>query len=86
MCSIGYGELDDLVYEWFKNDQKIVPSQRYRISIAPDNFNSILRVLDLKPEDSGTYSCVARNAFGKDKISIKLFIKGKLLRLFGMMN
>lgn len=51
-----------------------------RISIAPDNFNSILRVMDLRPEDSAIYTCIARNAFGQDKISTKLFVKGKLKR------
>jgi hypothetical protein len=77
VCSIGSGELEDLTYEWLKDDKRIVSSQRYRISIAPENFNSILRVLDLRPDDSGTYSCVARNAFGKDKIAIKLSVKGE---------
>lgn len=76
MCSIGSGDLDGLTYEWLKDDKRVVPSARYRISIAPENFNSILRVIDLRPEDSATYSCVARNAFGQDKISIKLLVKG----------
>lgn len=79
MCSIGSGELDGLRYEWLKDDRPIASSTRYRISVAAENFNSILRVIDLKQDDSGTYSCVARNAFGQDKISIKLSVKGKFL-------
>lgn len=77
MCSIGSGELDGLTYEWLRDDKRIVQSSKVRISIAPENFNSILRVIDLKTDDSGTYSCVARNPFGQDRISIKLFVKGE---------
>jgi hypothetical protein len=78
MCSIGSGELDGLTYEWLKDDKRVVPSARFRLSVAPENFNSILRVIDLRPDDSGVYSCVARNAFGKDRISIRLQVKGRL--------
>lgn len=77
MCSIGSGELDGLTYEWLKDEKRLVPSARHRISIAPENFNSILRVIDLEPDDSGAYSCVARNSFGKDRITIRLQVKGE---------
>ena len=83
MCSIGSGELDGLTYEWLKDDKRLAPSLRYRVSIAPENFNSILRVIDLRPDDSGTYSCVARNSFGKDRISIKLQVKGEFVSAEG---
>lgn len=77
MCSIGSGELDELKYEWLKDDKRIVPSNRVKISIAQDNFNSILRIMDLKTDDSALYTCVAKNPFGQDKISTKLFVKGE---------
>uniref|UniRef100_A0A6G1SAW7 Contactin-2 n=1 Tax=Aceria tosichella TaxID=561515 RepID=A0A6G1SAW7_9ACAR len=78
-CTIGSGELNGLKFEWLKDDRRIAAtSNRYRVSVAPENFNSILRVIDLKSDDSGTYSCVARNAFGQDKISIKLVVKVEL--------
>ena len=76
-CTIGSGELAGLKFEWFKDERRVAASSRHRISVAPENFNSILRVIDLRPDDAGLYSCVARNAFGQDKISIKLMVKGK---------
>lgn len=77
VCSVGSGELDELKYEWLKDDKKIVASNKLRISIAPDNFNSMLRIMDLKPEDSALYTCIAKNLFGQDKISTRLIVKGK---------
>lgn len=77
VCSIGSGEIEGLTFEWLRDDKKISPSSKMRISVLPDNFNSILRVIDLKPEDSGLYSCVARNSYGQDKITTKLFVKGE---------
>lgn len=79
---MGSGDLNGLTFEWFKNEWRIVASDRHRILNAPENFNSILRVIDLKPDDSGLYSCIAKNAFGQDKISTKLLVKGKF-ELYG---
>lgn len=76
VCSVGSGELDELKYEWFKDDKRIVTSNKLKILIGPDNFNSMLRIMDLKTEDSGLYTCVAKNPFGQDKISTRLFVKG----------
>lgn len=77
-CTIGSGELSGLKFEWLKDDKRIGPaSSRHRIAVAPENYNSVLRVIDLKSDDSGVYSCIARNAFGQDKISIRLFVKGE---------
>jgi hypothetical protein len=77
-CTIGSGELNGLKFEWTKDERRIVAtSGRYRVSVAPENFNSILRVIDLRPDDSGVYSCLARNAFGQDRISIRLVVKGE---------
>lgn len=76
-CSLGSGDLEGLTLEWFKDDRKISPSPKYKIVILPDNVISNLRVINLKPEDSAVYSCVAKNAFGQDRISTRLNVKGK---------
>lgn len=76
-CSIGSGDLNGLTFEWSKDGQKIVPTSKLRISVASENFNSILRVIDLKSNDSGTYSCSAQNQYGQDRINTRLFVKGK---------
>lgn len=30
----------------------------------------------MKPEDSASYSCIAKNRFGQDRISTRLVVKG----------
>jgi hypothetical protein len=76
-CSVGSGDLNGLTFEWFKDERKLAPSSKYKIVVLPDNVNSILRVIDLKPDDSAVYSCVARNRFGQDRISTRLTVKGE---------
>lgn len=81
-CSIGSGDLTDLIYEWRRDDKILSGSasadHRIRIITAPDNFQSVLRVMDLRPADAGVYSCLARNKFGQDKINTRLNVKGEL--------
>lgn len=83
-CSIGSGDLTGLIYEWRKDDSVIGTgnTKKIRIMTSPENYQSVLRVLDLKPTDSGVYSCLARNKFGQDKVSTKLFVKGKQIYRF----
>lgn len=75
-CSIGSGDLNGLTFEWFKGDRRLSSTNKFKIAVLPDNVNSILRVIDLKPEDSASYSCVAKNRFGQARISTKLAVKG----------
>lgn len=78
-CSIASGDLNGITYEWFKDDRRIsANSNQGKFSIFQAfNFQSILRVFDLKPSDSGVYSCLAKNPYGQDKIAIKLHVKGE---------
>lgn len=79
-CSIGSGDLSGLIYEWRKDDIILSPvgnQRKLRIMTMPENYQSVLRVIDLKPTDSGVYSCLAKNRFGQDKVSTKLTVKGK---------
>lgn len=76
-CSLGSGQLEGLAFEWFKDNNRIVPSAKFRLKNDPDNLISLLRVIDLKPSDAGLYQCVARNNHGEDKITTKLNVKGE---------
>lgn len=79
-CSVGSGDLRSLSFEWFKDKERIYGgANKIRIDIPPDNYQSALRIFDLKPADSAVYSCVAKNRFGQDKISTKLNVKGELV-------
>lgn len=79
-CSIGSGNLHGLSYEWFKNDERLIDGGRgkVRIDTAPDNYISVLRLFNLEANDAGSYTCVAKNRFGQDKISTRLNVKGEL--------
>lgn len=84
-CSIGSGDLSGLSYEWRKDDALLSSgdsssgktNQRVRIITAPDNYQSSLRVMDLRPIDAGVYSCLAKNSYGQDRIYTRLNVKGK---------
>lgn len=80
-CSIGSGDLSSLTFDWFKDEKRLIfariDASKFRIMTQPDNFQSLLRVIDLNQNDSGVYSCVAKNKYGQDKISTKLTVKGR---------
>lgn len=78
-CSIASGDLSGLSYEWRKDDALInsyANQARIYINTAPENYQSTLRVINLKPIDSGVYTCSAKNRYGQDKVSTKLNVKG----------
>lgn len=78
-CSIGSGDLNGLVYEWKKDDitvNQATNPRKLKITTLPENYQSILRVIDLEPSDAGTYTCIARNKYGQDRVSTRLFVKG----------
>ena len=77
-CSIGSGDLRGLSYEWYKDKARLSTGSlpNVRIDIPIENYQSVLRVFNLKPSDGALYTCVAKNRFGQDKISTKLNVKG----------
>lgn len=81
-CSIGAGNKDSLIFEWYKNNNLIDYEQNGRIRniVDSDLEESKLKLSNLTRDDEGTYTCVARNKFGSDKILIKLKIKGEFLQ------
>lgn len=80
-CTIASGELESLNFEWFRGDSQRINTNprdlRFKISTWPDNFQSILRIFNLKKDDEGYYTCQAKNRFGIDKLVTKLSVKGK---------
>lgn len=79
-CSLGSGQLQGITYEWVKNkgDRVLPVPNKIKIDII-DNYQSMLRIIDLKLEDAALYTCIAKNRFGQDKISTKLNVQGKSL-------
>nr|XP_016928763.1 obscurin isoform X5 [Drosophila suzukii] len=68
-CATGYPEPE---VEWFKNDQKLFPSDRFLIDIEP---NGLLRltIKNVTENDVGRYSCRIFNPYGDDICHAELF-------------
>uniref|UniRef100_A0A6P4FNS7 Muscle M-line assembly protein unc-89 isoform X5 n=1 Tax=Drosophila rhopaloa TaxID=1041015 RepID=A0A6P4FNS7_DRORH len=68
-CATGYPEPE---VEWFKNDQKLFPSDRFLIDIEP---NGLLRltIKNVTEYDVGRYSCRIFNPYGDDICHAELF-------------
>jgi hypothetical protein len=69
-----------LFYQWSKNGQNLVnnPHSSFKIETFKDNSQFGIEKVDRN--DSGNYSCIARNAFGTDIQSALLIVKG--LKIF----
>lgn len=77
-CSLGSGKLEGLTYQWYKDKERLFASpSKVRIDAPIDNYQSVLRIVDLKPGDSALYTCLADNRYGQDKITTKLNVRGE---------
>lgn len=59
---------------WFKNNKEIRESNTHRISFV--NSVAVLDILEVKVDDSGSYSCEAVNEVGSDSCSTEVVVKG----------
>jgi len=48
---------------WFKNGQRIVPSQKYRTTFS--NQQATINIVNARAEDSGHYTLLAENPQGQ---------------------
>ena len=72
-CATGYPEPD---VEWFKNDQKLFPSDRINLD---KESNGLLRLTmkNVSEADVGRYTCRIYNPYGDDSCTAELFFDGK---------
>uniref|UniRef100_A0A4W3IYQ6 Ig-like domain-containing protein n=1 Tax=Callorhinchus milii TaxID=7868 RepID=A0A4W3IYQ6_CALMI len=59
---------------WYKNDEKIQASDRYRVSCV--DSVPVLEILDATVEVSGEYICEAQNEAGSESCSVTVTVKG----------
>lgn len=72
-CILSFGE-QPIHFEWFKNNQPLRKNERF--SIDHHEMLSSVSLRKLQQNDSGIYSCVAKNQFGTDSISTQLLVLG----------
>ncbi|NWQ99883.1 TITIN protein, partial [Paradoxornis webbianus] len=58
---------------WFKNNKEIHESNTHRMSFV--NFVAVLDILEMKVDDTGTYSCEAVNEVGSDSCTTEVVVK-----------
>lgn len=64
---------------WFKNNKEIRESNTHRMSFV--NSVAVLDILEMKVDDSGSYSCEAANEVGSDSCTTEVVVKGLFLLL-----
>jgi len=72
-CSVQTGS-KPFLFEWLKNGHILPFGANYQVESSEDD--SLLTIFKLSPNDSGNYSCVAKNQFGSDSQSTLLSVKG----------
>uniref|UniRef100_A0A8C3KGI3 Ig-like domain-containing protein n=1 Tax=Calidris pygmaea TaxID=425635 RepID=A0A8C3KGI3_9CHAR len=62
---------------WFKNNKEIRESNTHRMSFV--NSVAVLDILEMKVDDSGSYSCEAVNEVGSDSCTTEVGGEGECL-------
>lgn len=78
-CTVTSGNTKGLIYEWFIDSTFVsnLPENKIKIITDSNNEDSRLKIFNVSQTDVGTYTCVAKNGFGQDKVSTKLGVIGK---------
>ena len=79
LCSVTDGDLP-LSLKWYRHDQLLVPEvvSSSGISVTEiGNYESVLRIDNLRPEHNANFTCVAENFAGMAAHSQTLRVKGR---------
>ena len=66
----------------FKDGNKVIPSTKYELLNFHDDIFSLL-IKKVKDDDSGRYTCVAKNEYGEAKSEALLNVVGELFNVVG---
>nr|XP_027199390.1 Down syndrome cell adhesion molecule homolog [Dermatophagoides pteronyssinus] len=76
-CTIQHGS-KPFRFEWHRNDRQLLANLKnvnYRIETLGDD-DSMLIMERLGSNDSGNYSCIARNSYGMDRQRTQIIVTG----------
>lgn len=72
-CKIGGSP--EIKVTWYKGETEIHPSEKYRMSFV--DSVAVIEMHNLSVEDSGDYTCEAKNPAGSTSTSTSLKVKGQ---------
>ena len=74
-CSVEHGD-EPFFFDWFKDGQAIKSSPEFTWNIENFKSYSTLSIDRIDRSDAGNYTCLVKNHFGSDSISVLLKVKG----------
>ena len=69
------------VVTWYHNGQLVVDNQDFNIAYDKNTGECILHILEVFPQDTGKYECVATNTYGRAVTHATLLVEGKLFNI-----
>ncbi|KAL3218030.1 hypothetical protein MRX96_050897 [Rhipicephalus microplus] len=75
-CVVKKGSSGPFELTWRKDGVPVQPTETLTVASHKGGPLSALSIVDLAAEDSGNYTCVARNAIGNEEFSAYLAVKG----------
>ena len=76
LCSVRQGA-QPLFFEWYKNSRPI-RSSAPRLVIENSKLFSTLMIEHIARDDTGNYTCLAKNIYGNNSINVILTVKGEI--------
>ncbi|KAL3203358.1 hypothetical protein MRX96_041939 [Rhipicephalus microplus] len=76
-CAVKKGSAGPFLLSWTKDSREIENTDR--ITVAIKATSAMLSIDSVRVEDVGNYTCMAKNAFGRDTLTLPLLVSGDLL-------
>ena len=77
-CDVQQG-VQPFFFEWFKNNQPIKAGPGVKWEIENAKKLSTLTIERIDKNDAGNYSCLVKNIYGSDSLTVSLTVKGTVL-------